>query len=250
MSADVAAARPEARPAGGSLLFTLRVAAVLGALLPPLWLVLLVTGDERKAHRRVQRCARMVVRFAGCRVQVSGLEHLPRAGHAMLVANHASLADAAVLLAALPVDFRFIANHVFADYAILGAAIRRASHHIVDRGSWRSRAECAASMVDALAAGRSLLVFPEGTTADAGTMLPFRSGAFRAAARSASPVVPIAIRGTRDMFRSGQRLLSQAPVAIEVLSPILPTDASRSGVTRLRDAAASAIRSRVERPVS
>jgi 1-acyl-sn-glycerol-3-phosphate acyltransferase len=229
----------------GSLLFTLRVAIVLVALLPPLWLVLLCTTDERRAHRLVQGCARMVIRLAGVRLRVSGVEQLPRGGHAMLVANHASLADAAVLLAALPIDFRFIANHVFADYAIVGAAIRRASHHIVDRGSWRSRAECAASMVGALANGRSLLVFPEGTTADRGTMLPFGSGAFRAAARSASPVVPIAIRGTRDLFPAGQRLLSPARVEIEVLPQILPTDASRAGVTRLRDAAASAIRARL-----
>ena len=237
---------PSAAVRRASILFTLRVAMVLGVLLPPLWLRLLWTRDDRRAYRLVQCCARAVVRLAGCRIRVSGQHNLLPTGKMMLVANHASLADAAVLLAALPVDFRFIANHVFADYAILGAAVRGASHHIVDRGSWRSRASCAQAMVNALDGGRSLLVFPEGTTADGGSMLPFRSGAFRAAARSSSPVVPIAIRGTRDMFPPGLRLLAQASVEIEILPPILPTDASRAGVTRLRDAAAEAIRARVE----
>jgi len=64
-------------------------------------------------------------------------------------------------------------------------------------------------MVDALAGGRSLLVFPEGTTADDGTMLPFRNGAFRAAARTASPVVPIAIRGTRETAEQDYRFTIQ-----------------------------------------
>lgn len=225
----------------GSVAFTLRVALALGTCLPPLWLRLLFTRDEVRAHRLVQRCARAVIRLAGIRVRVIGRERLPRAGHCMLVANHASLADAAVLLYGLPLDFRFIANHVFASYPILGAAIRGASHHIVDRGSWRSRAECGQSMVDALAAGRSLLVFPEGTTADAGSMLPFRSGAFRAAARSASPIVPVVIRGTRDLFPPGGLLLSPAEVEIEILDPVQPDGHSRESVTRLRNDAAAAI---------
>jgi fatty-acyl-CoA synthase len=243
----------EAPPPRPSLLLTMRAAATLAALVPPLALVLRFTRDERRAHRLVQRCARAVVRLAGCRVRVVGLERMPTQGHAMLVANHASLADAAVLLAALPVDFRFIANHVFAAYPILGAAIRGASHHIVDRGSWRSRADCGRSMVDALAAGRTLLVFPEGTTADDGQLLPFRSGAFRAAARSGTAVVPIAIRGTRQLLRPGTMMLSPATVEIELLPLLRPRGTGRDAVTALRDEAAAAIRERLlvgaERPV-
>lgn len=242
--------RPDAESAAElvsrpSLIFTLRVSLVLGALLPPLWVLLACTRDDRRAHRLVQQCARTVVRLAGVRVQVSGLSRLPGTSRVMLVANHVSLADAAVLLAALPIDFRFIANHVFADYVILGAAIRRASHHIVDRGSWGSRAACAKAMAEALDAGRSLLVFPEGTTSNGTGMLPFRTGAFRAAVRSRTPVVPIAIRGTRDLFPSGRWLLSPVPVDIEVLSPIEAADATRAAITHVRDAAASAIRARL-----
>ena len=170
------------------------------------------SGD---AFRLVQQCARRVLRLTGCRVLVRNAEHLPTDGHVMLVSNHVSLADAAVLLAALPCDFRFIANHVFAQYPVLGAAIRSASAHIVDRSSWRSRAACGQAMVDALSAGRSPLVFPEGTTADDGQMLPFRSGAFRAAARSGTPVIPIAIFGTGDLLRAGSMWLADVPILIE-----------------------------------
>lgn len=230
---------------GRSILFTSRVALGLALLLPPLRLSLLLTRDEQKAFARVQRCARAVLRFAGCRVRVTGVGNLPVNGHAMLVANHVSIADAAVLLAALPYDFRFVANHVFAEYPVLGAAIRSASANIVDRGSWRSRAESGRAMVSTLASGRSLLVFPEGTTADDGVMLPFRSGAFRAAARTARPVVPIAIHGTRQMFPSGGFWLSNVPIDIEILSPLAPRDATRDGVAELRDRTAAAIRERI-----
>jgi 1-acyl-sn-glycerol-3-phosphate acyltransferase len=166
----------------------------------------------------------------------------------MLVSNHASLADAAVLLAALPLDFRFVAGHAYVEYPLLGAAIRGASANIVNRGSWRSRADSGQAMVDSLASGQSLLVFPEGTTAADGHMLPFRSGAFRAAARTGRPVVPIAIRGTRDMFPPGSTRLSNVPVRIEILAPIQPSGDTRDGVIDLRDRAAAAIRARVSAP--
>ena len=229
-----------------SVLFTARVAMVLALLLPPLRFRLLFTRDEGHAFRLVQACARRALRLAGCRVCVANAEHLPASGHAVLVSNHVSLADAAVLLASLPFDFRFVANHVFARYPILGAAIRGASANIVDRSSWRSRAACGQAMVDALSRGRSLLVFPEGTTADDGGMLPFRSGAFRAAARSGTTVVPIAIRGTRELLRSDSMWLADVPIHIELLTPLTATDASREAVADLRNRTAAAIRQCLE----
>lgn len=228
-----------------SVVFTARAAFALGTLVPALWLRLARTPDDRDAYRLVQQCARRVVSMAGCRVRLNGLEHLPRGGHAMFIANHASMADAALLLASLPVDFRFVANHVSAAYPILGAAIRRASHHVVDRGSWRSRAQCGGAMLEALEKGQSLLVFPEGMMAEAGRMLPFRSGAFRAAARCGVPVVPIALRGTCDLMPPGRRLLVRAAVAIDVLPPLTAMDASRAAVAALRDQTARVIADRI-----
>jgi 1-acyl-sn-glycerol-3-phosphate acyltransferase len=160
----------------------------------------------------------------------------------MLVSNHVSLADAAVLLGALPFDFRFVANSVFARYPLLGPVIRAASANIVDRDSWRSRANSGEAMVSALSSGHSLLVFPEGTTADDGVMLPFRSGAFRAAARTGRPVVPIALRGTRHLLPPNTFWLADVPIEIEVLAPLLARGTSRDSSVDLKDRASAAIR--------
>ena len=229
-----------------SFLFSARIATVLVVLLPLLRLRLLFVRDERRAFQLVRECARSVRRFGGCRIRVLGAERMPSGGAAMLVANHVSLADAAILLASLPFDFRFVAGHAYAGYPILGAAIRRASANIVDRGSWRSRADSGQAMVDLLRGGQSLLVFPEGTTADDGVMLPFRSGAFRAAARTGRPVVPIAISGTRDLLPPNSLRLSNAAVDIQLLPPLTALDATRDGVNDLRDRAASAIQAALD----
>ena len=201
--------------------------------------------DQRRAFELVRDCARRVLQLGGCRVRVLKPEVLPAEGAVMLVSNHVSMADAVVLLAALPIDFRFVAGHAYAAYPLLGAAIRGASANIVNRGSWRSRADSGQAMVDALAGGQSLLVFPEGTTADDGRMLPFRNGAFRAAARTLRPVVPIAIRGTREMFPPNAARLSNVPVEIEILPALIPAGHTREAIVELRDRAAAAIRARV-----
>jgi 1-acyl-sn-glycerol-3-phosphate acyltransferase len=207
---------------------------------------LLVTSDPDAAYRLVRQCARRVLSFAGCRVRVANAGVVPQ-GQVMFVANHVSLADAAVLLGALPFEFRFVANHVFAAYPILGAAIRAASAHIVDRDSWRSRADCGQTMTDELSGGRSLLVFAEGGTADDGRLRPFKSGAFRAAARSGQPVVPIVIRGTRELFPPDSFRLSNVPIEVEVLTPLAARAASRDAIAELRDRTAAAIRDRLGR---
>lgn len=230
--------------AQGSKVYTAWIVLVLAVLLPPLWVALRLVPEGRRARAMVRRCARAVVACTRCRVTLRGQEHVAALEHGMFVSNHSSMADAAFLLAALPVDVQFIANHTSARYPILGLAVRRASYFIVDRGSWRGRAECAKAMVTALKGGHSLLVFPEGTTAEAGGMLPFRSGAFRAAAQSGSMIVPIAITGTRTMFPASG-WLSRARIDIEILPPLLTKGATREAVAEARDAAAAAVAKRL-----
>ena len=234
----------------GSIVFTIRVAAVVAVLLPLLRVRLLFVRREPAAHQLVKRYTQRALRAIGCRVELSHLDRVPSGESLMFVSNHVSIADAAVLLAVLPFDVGFVANHIFAQYPLLGAAIRGASANIVNRGNWRSRGDSGQAMVDALASGRSLLVFPEGTTADGDAMLPFRNGAFRAAARTGCRVVPIVLRGTREMMPAGRTLLADVPIQIEILEPIRPTDATREGMAALRDAAAAAIRARLAVPIS
>jgi 1-acyl-sn-glycerol-3-phosphate acyltransferase len=218
------------------------VGLVVALLLPPLWiLLLLLSRDEAAGFRLVRSFTRTALRLAGCRIRVLHGDRVPSDRPVMLVSNHVSIADAVVLLAALPLDFRFVANHVYARYPLLGAAVRRASANIVDRGSWRSRGDSGKAMVDALSSGRSLLVFPEGTTSDTDAMLPFRSGAFRAAARTACPVVPIALRGTRHLFPNHGFRLANVPIEIELLLPLRAADASRQAAAELQTRTVDAV---------
>ncbi len=183
-AADTREDHVEAAP--GSLAFTMYAALLVLCVGSVVWVLLLVLPGERLPGGVLRRASRALLRASGCPLEVQGLEHLEHA--ALLVANHQSYLDAVVLLATLPVDVKIVVNERLPRWPLIGTAIRRARHLVVDRTARDPRLACAA-MAGALRAGESLLVFPEGTFADRAQLLPFRLGGFSAAVEARRPVV-------------------------------------------------------------
>ena len=77
---------------------------------------------------------------------------------------------------------------------------------------------------DAVSSGELLHFFPEGSFTPATGMRPFRLGAFALAARHQLLVVPVAIRGTRDAWRDGTKLIRRGRLEVEVLPAIDSVD--------------------------
>ena len=77
---------------------------------------------------------------------------------------------------------------------------------------------------DLLRAGQRLLFFPEGTFTRAPGLRPFYLGAFTVAAQAAVPVIPVAIRGTRSILRSGSWFPHRGTISIEVGAPVDPRE--------------------------
>jgi Acyltransferase len=107
-----------------SVLFSARVGAALALTVPPFW-VLVAIAPAQWTHRLTQHWARVIVTLCGCRPIVTGLRSLPSGTGIVMVANHSSFIDSVVLLAAIPGDYRFVANHMAARRPLLGS--RRSS---------------------------------------------------------------------------------------------------------------------------
>jgi 1-acyl-sn-glycerol-3-phosphate acyltransferase len=223
----------------GSLLFSLWVLTILSAALPSLWILLHLSRSRSQADGLVRAYARGVLLLSGCRLEVVGLGHLVQAGRAVIVANHSSALDSVVLLASLPGPYRFVVNHLAATRPLIGLAIRKCGHLVVDRTSLRSKAACGRAMFDMLESKVSLVIFPEGTRSDA-ALLPFKTGAFRVAATARAPVIPVAVSGTREILPRQFRLLHRGSIQVRILPSIAPP-VGEDAAAALRDAAWSAI---------
>jgi 1-acyl-sn-glycerol-3-phosphate acyltransferase len=163
-------------------------------------------------------------------------------GGCVVVANHSSHADTAVLLAALPAK----AQPVFgaaADYWF-DVPVRRfiatalAGVLPVRRSGDGSYAALLAAARPALKAGRTVVIYPEGTRSTDGNIGEFRSGALRLACECGVPIVPVALTGTADVLPKGGHW-SPAPMQVHIGEPIDPQNISaqrlRDEVVALRD---------------
>ena len=133
----------------------------------------------------------------------------------VVVSNHQSNLDPMVHLQALPLSLRVLAKREMFQILLLGPAMRTAGMIEVDRDSpdFRRIDQAAAR---SLAAGHSLLVYPEGTTSPDGTIGDFKDGAFIIAVTSQVPIVPVTIHGT---CRTGRRANPRRPRAHRCRKP-------------------------------
>lgn len=163
-------------------------------------------------------------------------------GGCVVVANHASHADTAALLAALPPAARPVFGAA-ADYWF-DVPMRRfvatslAGILPVRRTGDGGYAALLAAAGPALRAGRTVVLYPEGTRSTDGTIGEFRSGALRLARECGVPIIPVAIAGTADVLPKDGRY-SPAPMRVRLGAPLDPHDTSaaqlRAHVSALRE---------------
>ena len=213
---------------------------------------LLLPGLEVR-RRAARGWARGAITLSGIRVRVDGLERLEGQAEAhapVLVANHASYADAILLIAALPPRFAFAVKRELATVALLGAALRRLGAVFVERVDAAGGVEDTAVLEAHARAGEALVVFPEGTFRRAPGLPPFKLGAFVVAAHTGAPIVPVALAGTRSLLRPGEWLPRRGEIVISIGAPIVAAAHDWQAALALRDAARRAILARVAEPDS
>lgn len=173
------------------------------------------------AQELPRRWARGILRAGRVRVEVSGMEHLPRDRSVLLVANHESWFDVLALVACLPVEYRFVGKVELTRIPFFGPAWLSAGHIAIDRTDRQRAIQSLESAGEVLHRGRVVVVmFPEGTRTADGELLPFKKGAFVLAAQTKVPLVPAGIGGSRAVMPKGSFLIRPGTVRVRVGEPI------------------------------
>ena len=212
--------------------------AILGALLLP--------GLPRR-RRWVAAAARSAFRLAGIQTTVSGCENLP-AGHCIIVANHASYIDGAILQAFLPPRFSYVIKGEMQKVPVVHFLLRRIGAKFVERFVASRSARDARSLLRAAAAGESLAFFPEGTFLDQPGLDRFRPGAFAAAIKGHLPIVPVVIRGSRHILPADSLLPRHGTLKVDILECVAPEHPDYSSSARLAESARQRILAVLDEP--
>ena len=169
--------------------------------------------------------ARAVFRGLGLRFTISGEEHVPRTGGAVMAINHVGYLDFTFAgLAAQPAGrlVRFMAKKEVFDHKVSGPLMRGMKHIPVDRKGAAN--DSYQQAVKALQAGEIVGVFPEATISQSFELKDFKTGAARMAMEAGVPLLPCVVWGSQRVFTKGRPkdLTRGTPIRIVVGEPFTP----------------------------
>ena len=207
--------------------------------------VLLLPVDRWRWHA-LRIAARTLALGTGTHLAVKDLKHLPPENTPCIyVANHASYLDSYALVAAIPHPVSFVAKSELTQNLLPKVFLRRIRTVFVNRFDREQVLMDAQGTVQTARSGRSLLFFSEGTFTRIPGLLPFHMGAFVTAAKARLPVIPIAIRGTRNILPADSQFARRGSIVITIGRSLDPSTLSEQAHTsdpwkialHLRDAA-------------
>jgi 1-acyl-sn-glycerol-3-phosphate acyltransferase len=215
------------------------LARVLLHLLKGLFICALVFPWIGRARRmsHIARWSGQLLRIFGVSVEL--VPGSSPAANGLWVANHVSWIDVFVINALYP--SRFVAKSEVRRWPMVGVLSAMAGTIFVERANRRDLRRTMVSMIDALGEGERVVVFPEGTSAAQGAMLPFRANLFEAAIEAKAVVQPVAVSyfddagrlhdaveyiGTTSLIESMVAMLSGGPIRARLHAlPTLTSDA-------------------------
>lgn len=164
--------------------------------------------------------------LAGIRVEVRGAEHLPKAGPALIASQHQSAFDTLIWIVLLPKP-AYVVKRELLKVPFYGPMLRPAGQIMLDRSGGGSAIRALVRETGhALAAGRQVVIFPEGTRMPPGRRGVLQPGVAAVAAASGLPVIPVATDSGRAWGRRAFR--KQAGTIHIDIRPPLPAGLERS----------------------
>ena len=174
------------------------------------------------AAKHVPHWAGRLLKLAGVTVTVEGLENIPKGRPCVFAGNHRSYYDIPLVLTQLDAPHGLVAKKEVAKLPLVRSWMRLLHCVFLDREDPRKAMTALNEAIDLVKKGYSLTIFPEGTRnkGTEGSLLEFKSGAFRVATKAKAPIVPLAITGSRDIMENHHMFMHPAHVTIRVLEPI------------------------------
>ncbi len=167
--------------------------------------------DAAARHARIAWWSAKMLRMLGLELRVGGSF---RPGAKLVVANHVSWLDIMAIHAVCP-EARFVSKAEVRHWPLVNRLVDSAGTLYIEREKRRDALRVVHQMAEALQAGQTVAVFPEGTTGPGPGLLPFHANLLQAAIATATPVQPVALRyaDAHGPFSASAQFLGETTLA-------------------------------------
>lgn len=211
------------------------------------WPAVVLTSNRDRAHAILRRNLRAFFHLTGLAIKTETLAPLPPK-RAIIVCNHSSYLDGAVVAAAIPGVVSFVAKADLDMQLVAGPFLRSLGTIFVHRVDTSSAIADTELTARAVRGGERIVSFPEGTLSRMPGLLGFHLGAFLVAAKTGAPVIPVTIRGTRSILRGGQWFPRRGTIYVTIHKPLAAGGNDFEAALSLRDRTRSVLLSTCEEP--
>jgi 1-acyl-sn-glycerol-3-phosphate acyltransferase len=192
-------------------------------------------------HTVTSTWAKLIIKMAGAKVNIIGLENLPKDETVLFVSNHQSNFDIPLLLSTIDVPKGFIAKKELENWPIISTWMKYINCIFMDRDNLRKSATSIVDGINLLKSGYSMVIFPEGTRSKGQPVGEFKSGSFKLATKSKCLIVPLTINGTYKLLEANNNLIKGANIELVIHTPIDVTKLGKDELENLPETVHSII---------
>jgi len=220
-------------------LSTVRTMAGIGALGPlaygAVWIGVLTRSKRTGVNFLSRYWPETVLALNGVKLNVTGAGNVNVRRPAVFLFNHRNNFDIFMVAALVQDNWTAVGKIELERNPLIGPLGKLLDVAFIDRADSAAAVAALKPVEDAARDGLSVLVAPEGTRTDAGTVGPFKKGAFRIAMATGLPIVPIVIRNSEEVAGRNSYRLSPGTVDIAVLPPVEVSDWTRDDLPKRID---------------
>ena len=179
---------------------------------------------EEESTQMVRNIFEKLLKMAGVTVEVRGYENIPQDRPVLYVGNHRSYFDILVGYTTVPGLMGFVAKKEMEKIPLLSKWMLNVNCLFLDRNNIKEGLKTILAGIEKVRRGVSVWIFPEGTrnkNEQLSDLLPFKEGSLKIAEKSGCPVVPVAIKGTAEVFEKHIPLICPSHVVIEFGEPFI-----------------------------
>ncbi len=184
-----------------------------------------------KRQKWLQKWSQKLLQILAIKVVCEGVNESKKDA-SFWVSNHVTWLDIFVYMSIEP--SRFVAKDEIAQWPVVGRLVASFGVVFIDRNNKHHAREVSQQLVEYLNVGEAVTVFPEGTSSDGTSVLPFKSSLFQAALESGAAVQPWALRYENEHGRQVTHLAYYGEVSFwESLKPLLLNRQNQVRVAKL-----------------